>query len=319
MLALLCGGQGLLSPGLFDLTAGRPEAKAIFETATALLGCDPRHLVHDADGDLLASNRTSQILSAAAALALHACIRDALPGRLAITGYSVGEMAAWSIAGVWTAEAALRLTDRRARAMDAAGGAGGRLGYVRGLARPAVQRLADRHNCAIAISNPGSLFVLGGNEPDVAGLCEAALAVGAAHAGLLAVKVASHTPRLINAVEPLRQALAAATSAGPTAGCMLLAGGDGERIPVAANATGKLAAQVATPIDWAGTLEALAEAGVDRILDLGPGHALADMAHAALPGVRSYAADGFRSIEGIVDWIEAQSDRGGAKSSTWPV
>jgi hypothetical protein len=31
-----------------------------------------------------------------------------------------------------------------------------------------------------------------------------------------------------------------------------------------------------SPIDWAATLEALVEAGAEKFLDLGPGHALAD-------------------------------------------
>ncbi|CAN7659356.1 malonyl CoA-ACP transacylase [Phyllobacterium sp. LjRoot231] len=303
MLALLCGGQGLLSADMFDLVADRPEAATIFEVATRLLGEDPRHLVQSTGSDRLATNRTSQILSVTAALTMHACIQDALPEQLAVTGYSVGEMAAWSVAGIWTAATALRLTDERARAMDVAGGVGGRLGYVRGLRRLAIERLTERHHCAIAITNPGDLFVIGGREPDVIAVCAAALAAGAVRADLLAVKIASHTTHLATAVAPLRAALAAETSAGPVAGRLLLAGGDGERVVAAATAAAKLAAQVATPVDWATTLEVLSESGVDRALDLGPGHALAEMARAELPEVQCYAADAFHSIGGIRKWL----------------
>jgi [acyl-carrier-protein] S-malonyltransferase len=303
MLALLCGGQGLLSPDMFDLVADRPEAATIFEVATHLLGEDPRHLVQSTRSDRLAANRTSQILSVTAALTMLACIQDALPERFAVTGYSVGEMAAWSIAGIWTAATALRLTDERARAMDVAGGVGGRLGYVRGLRRPAIERLTECHHCAIAITNPGDLFVIGGREADVIAVCNAALAAGAMHADLLAVKIASHTSHLATAVAPLRAALAAETSAGPVTGRLLLAGGDGERVVEAATAAAKLAAQVATPIDWATTLEVLSELGVDRALDLGPGHALAEMARAELPEVQCYAAAAFHTIGGIRKWL----------------
>jgi [acyl-carrier-protein] S-malonyltransferase len=83
----------------------------------------------------------------------------------------------------------------------------------------------------------------------------------------------------------------------------LLAGGDGERIFSVSDATAKLACQVARPIDWAATLEALAELGVDRVLDLGPGHALAEMMQSFLPSIRCYAADGFRTLAGLRDWI----------------
>jgi [acyl-carrier-protein] S-malonyltransferase len=303
MLALLCGGQGDLSPEVFELSAGRPEAKAIFDEAHALLGRDPRELVRDGDDGLLTANRTSQLLSATAALAAHACVADALPEHLAVTGYSVGEMAAWSIAGVWTAETALRLTDVRARAMDGAGGTGGRLGYVRGLDRRTLDRLIAHHGCAIAICNPGNRFVVAGAEADVAALCRDAMAAGAARAHLLAVKVAAHTARLEQAVASFQAALETTEIVGPPASRLLLAGGDGARIFSAADATARLAAQVATPIDWAATLEALIESGVDRVLDLGPGHALADMMHVAFPTVPSRAVEAFRSVEGVCGWI----------------
>lgn len=302
MLALLCGGQGVLGAETFALTAERPEAASVFATATELLGQDPRELVGGGDDEAISANRISQILTATATLATHACLRDALDERVAVTGYSVGEMAAWSIAGVWPAETALHLTDARARAMDAADGTGGRLGYVRGLPRAAVAQLAADYGCAIAIRNPGNLFVVGGWEADVAALCEAAR-THAARAGLLAVRIASHTPMLAAAVAPIQAALDARTSAGPAPDRLLLAGGGGRRILDAPATTAELAGQVAVTVDWAGALEALGENGVDRILDLGPGHALADMAREALPGARAYAADQFRSIEGLRDWL----------------
>ena len=36
------------------------------------------------------------------------------------------------------------------------------------------------------------------------------------------------------------------------------------------------------------------------------GHALAEMMHAFLPDVRCYAADGFRTIEGLRRWIASE-------------
>jgi [acyl-carrier-protein] S-malonyltransferase len=303
MLALLCSGQGRLSPGMFDLVAERPEAAPIFAAAGTLLDCDPRDLIHAEDRQRLLANRTSQILSVTEALAVHACIADLLPEPLAVTGYSVGEMAAWSIAGVWSAETALRLTDIRAQAMDEAGGADGLLGYVRGLGRNALEALAARHGCAIAIINPGNLFVVGGARSDVIALCRDAEAAGASHAALLAVCVASHTARLAGAVAPFREALQHATAAGPKHGRLLLAGAGGARVFSAAGAIAGLAAEVASPLDWAATLQALVELGVDRVLDLGPGDALADMIRHAFGSVAGYAASGFRSVDGLRDWI----------------
>src|SRR5438132_1328164 len=155
MLALLCGGQGTLSPGIFDLVADQPAAEPIFAATKAHLGHDPRDLIRMRDADELSANHTSQLLTVATALAIHACVADTLPKQIAVTGYSVGEMAAWSIAGIWTGEEALRLTDIRARLMDSAAGSEGRVGYVRGIDLDKLEGLAEKHRCEIAITNPG--------------------------------------------------------------------------------------------------------------------------------------------------------------------
>ncbi|MBR0686132.1 acyltransferase domain-containing protein [Bradyrhizobium manausense] len=303
MLALLCGGQGTLSDKILDLVSENPVAEPIFMAATACLGEDPREFVRTRGTDELSANRVSQILTVTSALAIHACIADLLTGPTVVTGYSVGEMAAWSVAGIWTADEALRLTAIRARLMDSVPGPDGRLGYVRGLERPTLETLLAKHSCEIAIRNPDLLYVVGGTERDVINLCHEASTQRAARAGLLAVKIASHTSRLAPACEPLQQALAASTFAPVADRKILLAGDGGERIFSVPDAMARLASQVAREIGWAATLEALAEQGVDRVLDLGPGHALAEMMQGAAPSIRCYAADGFRSVEGLRNWI----------------
>ncbi|MGL9622953.1 acyltransferase domain-containing protein [Bradyrhizobium sp. U531] len=305
MLALLCGGQGTLSDKMFDLVADQPTAEPIFAAAAPVLGADPRDVIRTRTADELSVNRASQILTVTSALAVHACIADLLTEQTAVTGYSVGEMAAWSIAGVWTADEALRLTDIRARLMQDAAGPDGRLGYVRGLDRSALQYLLDKHHCEIAIVNPDLLFVVGGTEQDVIDLCHEA-EEGSARTGLLAVRIASHTARLEQAWKPLQQALDHSALSAIADSRLLLAGGDGERIFSATCATAKLARQVARPIDWSATLEAVAELGVTRVLDLGPGHALAEMMQAFQPTVRCYAADGFRTLDGLRNWITSE-------------
>ena len=143
--------------------------------------------------------------------------------------------------------------------------------------------------------------MVGGAEPDVIALCDEAAAAGA-RSGLLAVKIASHTSRLAQACDPLQQAFDASKRFPVSGQRILLAGGDGERIFTPSRAMAKLACQVAHPIDWAATLTALSELGITRVLDLGPGHALAEMAQAVLPSIRCYAADGFHTIDGLRSW-----------------
>ncbi len=303
MLALLCGGQGLVAAEMFALAAEDPRAQPIFADAAALLGADPRALVRGQAGDRIARNRTSQLLSVTAALALFAALEPELAGGFLVTGYSVGEMAAWSIAGVWSPAEALRLTALRAEAMDGASATPGRLAYVRGLGQARVARLAAAHGCAIAIINPGDLFVVGGPDEVMQNFCAQARAEGALRAETLAVHTAAHTQHLGAAVPVFEAALRASDFSQPGPQGLLLAGGNGERVFKAQAGFGRLAAQIAEPINWVATLDSLAERGVDRILDLGPGNALQRTASAYLQGVPCHAASAFRSVPGLSKWL----------------
>ncbi|WP_380786496.1 ACP S-malonyltransferase [Sphingomonas sp. R86521] len=299
-LALLCSGQGRQGREMFDLFADASAATPILTAASAMLGHDVVAFVRDADDATLHTNRTSQMLCVARGLAAAACIASREP--LLVAGYSVGEMTAWGVAGLWSAEETLQLTAVRAEAMDAAGGADDGLGFVRGLPRDTVEALVARFGCAIAIVNPGQLFVIGGEQRQVGLCCEAALTMGALSARPIGVRVASHTPRLADAVAPFRAALDASELRRPVAGRTLIGAADASIVHGARSLAG-LAGQIDTMIDWAATLEAMVERGVDRILELGPGTALADMVRSTYPTLDVRAVDDFRGIAGIASWV----------------
>ncbi|MFY9289906.1 MAG: acyl transferase, partial [Methylorubrum rhodinum] len=83
----------------------------------------------------------------------------------------------------------------------------------------------------------------------------------------------------------------------------LLSGLDGAPVFDARRGLDKLARQIAEPIDWAACLDAAREFGATRVLELGPGHALATMAREALPDARLHALEDFRTVEGMLGWI----------------
>lgn len=305
-LALLCSGQGRQDRGMFDLFVDRPASAPILAQAGALLGGDVGTLLRTADDAALYANRTSQILCVARGLAAAASLPPI--ERMIVAGYSVGEMTAWGVAGIWSSERTLQLTAVRAEAMDAAGGRDDGLGFVRGLSRDRMETLVDRFDCAVAIVNPGLLFVFGGARADVERCCNAALEQGASAARPIAVHVASHTPRLSRAVAPFRAALDASMPGRPQSGRTLLGAANASIVNDSRGMPG-LAAQIDTTIDWAATLEALMERGVRQVLELGPGTALADMVRAAFPLVDARSLDDFRALEGIATWIEQGSRR----------
>ncbi|TWB34564.1 acyltransferase domain-containing protein [Nitrospirillum pindoramense] len=304
-LALLCSGQGRQDRTTFDLLAEVPAAEAVLAAATVVLGVHPVEFCRTAPDDALHANREGQILCVTRALATAAALfPEGAPADTLVAGYSVGEMAAWGVAGVWSAADTLALVDQRARAMDAAGGPDDQLAYVRGLPRAAIEDLARRFDCAIAIVNPDQLFVVGGTRPATEAFCAAALAQGAARAAPMAVRVASHTPRLAGAVAPFAAALEATPAARPTLGLMTASGA--RRVINPSQALAGLARQVAEAIVWADVLDALGERGVTTVLELGPGRALADMAAAVLPNADVRAVDDFRTIGGVRAWLASR-------------
>lgn len=301
-LAILCSGQGGQHPGMFALTAGYPAAQAVFEAARPLLGADPRDLVRTG-GAALHGNRTGQILCCAAALSAWTIVAAAAPARVIVAGYSIGDLAAWGCAGRFAPNTVLALAAARAEAMDAASGPGHGLAGIRGLPQARVAAMAQAQGCHLAIRNAPDSVVVGGPRAALEAVCAGALAAGAQRAVVLPVRTPSHTPLLRAASARFRETLGAAPIATPRSGPRLVSGLDGAAVFRAPAGLDSLARQISETIDWAACLEACAEYGATTVLELGPGHALATMASAALPGARVRALEDFRSAEGVARWI----------------
>jgi len=304
-LAILCSGQGPQHREMFALTGDAPGAANLFAHAAALCGgCDPRTIVQTDTDDGLHRNRVGQILCTLQSLAAASILRDVWPRRLIIAGYSVGEVAAWSVAGLLDALVTLDLAARRAELMDAASMPGDGLLFVRGLSRGAVDRLCKHHDMAVAIVNPGDAYVLGGAGNMLDALADEAEAIGAARVVRVAVNVASHTPRLAAASAGFRQALGQApVRPGPDTGVRLLSGIDGSSVVDIPVGMDKLALQISHTVQWAACLQGCVEAGASTFLELGPGRVLCEMAMSAYPHIPARSLEDFRTLAGVRTWV----------------
>ena len=304
-LALLCSGQGRQHPAMFDLTGAAVAAQPLFAHAAGLLRDEPRRWIGTRGSAELHANRPAQLLCTLQALSAAAALADVLgPLRLCVAGYSVGEVAAWGVAGLLTGAAALDLVEARAVLMnEARHGEQGML-FVRGLPRTRVDACCAGRNAAVAIINPGDALVLGGARADLETIAQDALQQGASRVVPVGVDVASHTRLMAAAVAPFRERLAAAAAApAPRPGVRLFSGIDGATVLNVTTGLDKLAAQLAAPVDWAACLEACVETGATAFLELGPGRALAEMAAGAYPQLPARSLDDFRSLEGARRWI----------------
>jgi [acyl-carrier-protein] S-malonyltransferase len=201
-------------------------------------------------------NDNAQTLLTGLALAAWRQLSPLVSSPAAVAGYSVGELSAFSVAGVIAPETAAALAPLRAEAMDrcAAGAAGGLLA-VSGLAQPALERL-----CA------GESVVLGGPRP---ALDEAERA--ASHAGAkctrLGVSVASHTPWMRGAAESFARTLADVPFHAPTS---VLFSNARDRVSDAPSARTALADQICNTVRWDECMENVAARRIGCVLEIGP-------------------------------------------------
>jgi [acyl-carrier-protein] S-malonyltransferase len=290
---------------MFALTGDASEAADLFaHGATLLSGRDPREMALSDIDATLHQDRVGQILCTVQALAATAILRDAWPCRLVIAGYSVGEVAAWGVAGLVDATVTLDLVAHRAEAMDAASADGDGLLFIRGLSRDAVDRLCRRHDAAVAIVNPGGAYVLGGGGEALDALAEDAERMRAARVVRVAVNVASHTPRLAAAsVEFRKVLLQAPINRTPNRDVRLFSGIDGSSVLDIPAGLDKLARQISHTVHWAACLRGCVEAGASTFLELGPGRALSEMAKSAYPAIPARSLEDFRTLEGARAWL----------------
>lgn len=302
-LALLCPGQGAQHPAMFDYVAGVPAAEAVLAAAAQALGADPRAL---AGTDVRYDNAVAQPLVCAAALANAAAVLPLLPPPTLLLGYSIGELAAHALGGGLEASACLALAMRRAQRMDAASRDGDGLIAVQGLLRDAVEALCARTALHLAIVNGDDHLILGGHAD---ALAQGERQARAQHARVtrLPVAVAAHTPLLEDAARGFADDLRAAALAAPRR--TVLAGIDGRRIGDRDDAIAALSAQLATTLDWAGTLRQAAERGARVFLELGPGAALARMARALLPDCQARSVEEFGSLAAAAAWVRQAQQR----------
>ena len=147
---------------MFDLLADASEAGPVFEAAKFVLdGKDPRRLVRDASNDDLHADKVGQILCCTQAMAAWAVLGGKVPRPLVVAGYSVGELAAWGVAGLLDFEEVLDLAIQRAAAMDEATTQPSGLVAIRGLTRDRLDAICRAHGAYVAIVNGRDRMVVG--------------------------------------------------------------------------------------------------------------------------------------------------------------
>ena len=300
-LALLFSGQGGQGPAHWQ----QVQAGADGEFAAAL----SRLLPGIANGSLtvtpeiLAKNKIAQPLIFTQQMLLWGQLQRHLPRPICAAGYSLGEMAACSAAGAFTPVEGVALCAERADLMDGAVvGEQGMLAVL-GLDAALVAALADEAGLAVAIRNAPQHLVVAGPRAGIAAVVGKFEAAGANRLVHLAVQTPSHTPLLAKAALDFKKCLELLPDRRLT--FPVFSAIDATMARTARAALDALARQIGTPLDWAACLQGVREMQPDAVLEIGPGNALARLFGELAPEIPVRACDDFRSIEGIVRWLDA--------------
>jgi [acyl-carrier-protein] S-malonyltransferase len=296
-LAVLFPGQGTQHPGMLPwLDAAGAEALMPLVDA---LGADWRARLDDPTWTQ--RNDVAQPLITGLCIVAWRVLGELLPAPAVVAGYSVGELAAFHAAGVFSARDAMTLAQRRAELMDAS-----THGVVTGLlaladASPGlVDELCRAHDLAVAIRFARDRVVVGGARSALAAAAVDALRAGATTTPL-GLAIASHTPWMADAVEPFGTVLARVAFERPQ--IALIADHEAGLLWDADDLKRALALQLATTIRWDECMSAVAERGTTCVLEMGPGASLSRLWNARYPEVPARSVDEFSTPAAIAAWV----------------
>lgn len=307
-LAIVCSGQAGQSRGMLDGLLADPELAWLRTAATRVLGMDLAAWWQGLDDEEIFANGPAQFAIALHQIAARQRIGTLVPEPALIAGYSLGELLAYHVAGALDAEETLRLVRRRAQVMDDAAAtldtASGCLLLWRGRTSPATLAARDSAIAATGLElaivrRPGEELFAG--PADAIDRFLADPAVANPNSVRLAVSTPSHSSYLGPAALAFRSVLAASGLAAPAV--PVLAGIDASRVRSRDQGVEALSRQIATTIRWDRCMASLAEAGIDTVIELGPGNDLAKLIELEHPRISARSLDEFRDWRGLEGWL----------------
>lgn len=306
-IAFVFPGQGSQSVGMgADIFAASPAARAVYETADAALGFSLSTLCFEGPEEALRETINTQPAIVATSLALLAALQEAARGATSsdpltgpivpafVAGHSVGEYAALAASGALDLTETLRLVRERGRLMHLEGERiSSGMAAVLGMDASTLEALCaeaseqarttldagETHPGAgrvvVANDNAPGQIVISGDQRALDMAMELAKSRGARRVVPLAVSGAFHSPVMAPATEGLARAVDAAPI--QDARVPLISNITAQPLTGALDLRAELAQQIASPVQWTGTIEYLAGRGVETFVEIGAGQVLAGL------------------------------------------
>lgn len=294
-------GQGAQSVGMLsDLAAEYPQIREHFEAAGEEISEPLWRIVTEGPDEALVRTEITQpaLLTASVALwAIWQAEGGAVPA--CVAGHSLGEYSALVCAGALSFRHAVRLVNRRGQLMQEAVPQGqGAMAAVLGLEDGQVEQACAAASGVVSAANynaPGQV-VIAGTAAAVDDAAENCRQMGARRVTLLQVSGPFHCALM----EPAQKAFAADLES-----VMI----QEPAIPVVQNVDAttaasvgelreKLLAQISQPVLWTGCVRTMADSGVTRLVECGPGRVLSGLIKRV---DKSLTTDNLGTLDGMRD------------------
>lgn len=303
-IAFVFAGQGAQYSGMGrSLCEVSPAAQAVFDTADKLRPGTSQQCFTAPVEELSLTENTQPCLYCVD-LAAAKALEEAGVSPDYVAGFSLGEIAALSFAGVFAPEQGFEFVCKRGKAMQAAGEANpGAMAAVLKLSNQQVEELCAgfekvwpvNYNC------PGQL-VCAGEKSQIEEFCKKVEEAGG-RAKLLAVSGGFHSPFMESASQTLKEVLEPLELSEA-------------KVPVYANFNAQpytqaaakelLVDQVKSPVRWQETVERLCGLGVDTFIECGPGKTLCGLIRKTVKGVTVLNVQDEETLKAAVEAVKAQ-------------
>ena len=308
-LAFLYAGQGSQHAGMGqDLYEAYPLFRQILDDAP--VDFDLKKLCFEGPEDQLSQTRYTQPCMVAFAAGITVLLKERGITPQAAAGLSLGEYSALQAAGVFTPREAIALAAFRGKAMEeAAQGMESAMYAVLNLDRNTLEEVcrkaSEKGPVYLANYNCPGQIVIGGSREGAEEACRLALEAGARRCLPLKVSGPFHTPLMAPAGKALEEHFA-----GLTFGEMAF--------PVYFNCLGRpktaeeaipqlLVRQVQTSVYMEDTIRHMADAGIDTIVEVGPGKALSGFVKKTAPQIRTIPVETAQQLEDAVTLLKKEN------------
>jgi [acyl-carrier-protein] S-malonyltransferase len=302
VIALLAPGQGSQTEGMLSPWLELPGAADRLASWSTAGGLDLARFGTTASTEEITDTAIAQPLIVAATLLAHqelirrGVLADA--GDVIVAGHSVGEIAAYAIAGMISADDAVALAATRGAEMaKACANEPTGMSAVLGGDETEVLARLEQLDLVPANRNAAGQIVAAGRLSALDKLAEEPPAKARVRA--LGVAGAFHTEFMASALDGYAAAVQNVATAEPTA--VLLSNRDGQPVSSAGDAIEKLVAQLTRPVRWDLCSETLRQRNVKAIVEFPPAGALSGIAKRELRGVPTRAVKTPADLDGLTE------------------